>query len=166
MSEFTFRSCCLERCLSFEREGDIGGRSSMSVRKFALAWGVLFLMIGVGGFIPGLTTPHTHPDVTVEAGLGLELGLFPVNVLHNIVHLSFAGWGLIASRTVGASRIYARGTAVIYGVFVIMGLIPAADLWTTFGLVPLYGHDVWLHLVLAAGAAYFGFFHREHEARC
>lgn len=137
----------------------------MTVRKFALAWGILFLLIGVGGFIPGLTTPHTHPDVTLEAGLGLELGLFPVNLLHNIVHLLFAAWGLFASRTTDASRTYAKATAVFYAMFVVMGLIPAANLWTTFGLVPLYGNDVWLHLILAAGAGYFGFFHREHDTQ-
>ena len=133
----------------------------MSVQKFALVSGVVFLVIGIGGFIPGLVTPYTHPDVAVEAGLGLELGLFPVNILHNIVHLLFAVWGLLAARSFGASRTYAKATAVIYGMFVVMGLIPAANLWTTFGLVPLYGNDVWLHVLLAAGAAYFGFFHRE-----
>ena len=139
--------------------------SMMSVRTFAIVWGVLFLLIAVGGFIPGLVQPHSHPDVAVEAGLGLELGLFPINVLHNIVHLIFAIWGFVAARTVPAARTYAKATAIIYGVFVIMGLIPAANLWTTFGLVPLYGNDVWLHILLAAGAAYFGFIHREHDAR-
>lgn len=135
----------------------------MSVRTFALVWGILFLLIGVGGFIPGLTTPHTHPDVAVDAGLGLELGLIPVNILHNIVHLIFAAWGLLAARSIAASVTYARATAVIYGIFVVMGLIPAANLWTTFGLVPLYGMAVWLHVLLAAVAAYFGFFHRERK---
>lgn len=135
----------------------------MNVRTFALVWGILFLLIGAGGFIPGITTPHTHPDVTMEAGLGLELGLFPVNVLHNIVHLIFAVWGLAASRSFAGARTYAKATAVIYGLFVIMGLIPAANLWTTFGLVPLYGNDVWLHILLAAPAAYFGFVHKDRD---
>jgi hypothetical protein len=40
-----------------------------------------------------------------------------------------------------------------------MGLIPGLD--TTFGLVPLFSHDVWLHVLLAGGAAYFGFVHRD-----
>jgi hypothetical protein len=46
-------------------------------------------------------------------------------------------------------------------VLTVMGLIGAARLHTTFGLIPLYGHDVWLHALLAAGAAYFGWMHRE-----
>lgn len=43
-----------------------------------------------------------------------------------------------------------------------MGLIPGLD--TTFGLVPLFGNDVWLHILLAAPAAYFGFVHRDRRA--
>ena len=45
--------------------------------------------------------------------------------------------------------------AVSYGLLVILGLIPATS--TLFGLVPIYGMDVWLHLALGAIAAYFGF---------
>jgi hypothetical protein len=48
-------------------------------------------------------------------------------------------------------------------VFVVMGLVPGLN--TTFGLVPLFSHDVWLHAILALGAAYFGFIHRDTEAR-
>ena len=47
--------------------------------------------------------------------------------------------------------------------FAVMDLIPTLD--TTFGLVPLFGNDVWLHVLLAAPAAYFGFVHRDTEAR-
>jgi hypothetical protein len=134
----------------------------MSTRTFARVWGILFLIIGAAGFVPGLTMmDHDHPDVTMDAGLGLELGLFPVNILHNVVHLLFGVWGLLAARSLGAARGYARSVAVIYAVFAVMGLISAARLWTTFGLVPLYGHDVWLHALLAAVAAYFGFFRSE-----
>ena len=41
-----------------------------------------------------------------------------------------------------------------------MGLVPALRLDTTFGLVPLYGNDIWLHALLAIGAGYFGFARR------
>jgi len=37
-------------------------------------------------------------------------------------------------------------------------------LWTLFGLVPLYGNDIWLHGLLAAIAAYFGWVHRTAAA--
>jgi hypothetical protein len=56
-----------------------------------------------------------------------------------------------------------EGVAIIYAVLAVSGLIPG--LRTTFGLIPLFSHDVWLHVVLAAGAAYFGFFHRDADNR-
>jgi hypothetical protein len=129
----------------------------MTVRNFAVLYGVIFLIIGIAGFIPAFLTPlgPEHPELAVTAGSGLLFGLFPVNVLHNIVHVVFGVWGLAASRSVAGSVLYARSVAVIYAVFVLMGLFPF--LRTTFGLVPLYGHDIWLHLLLAAVAAYFGF---------
>jgi hypothetical protein len=131
----------------------------MNVQTFARIYGIVFLVVGVGGFIPGLTQSHVHPGVTVQAFSGMELGLFPVNVLHNIVHIAFGVWGLLAARTVGGSRTYARVVAIAYALLTILGLIPATN--TTFGLVPIYGHDVWLHALLAAGAAYFGFMRRD-----
>ena len=140
----------------------------MNLRTFARIFGIGFLLIGASGLIPGLTTPHTHPgagDVVVDAGLGAALGLFPVNILHNLFHLAFGVWGLVAARSFGGARLYARSVAVIYGALAIFGLIPAARLWTTFGLIPLYGNDVWLHILLAAIAGYFGFVRRETSAQ-
>ncbi|HEY8359821.1 MAG TPA: DUF4383 domain-containing protein [Ramlibacter sp.] len=136
----------------------------MSVlRRFALIFGIVFLLVGVAGFIPGVTQPHTHPDVRLTAGLGLVMGLFPVNVLHNIAHLLFGVYGLAASRSDGAARTYGKVVAIAYGLLMVMGLINTANLHTAFGFVPLYGHDVWLHAALAAVGAYFGFF-REHRS--
>lgn len=135
----------------------------MNVQRFSLIYGIVFLIVGIAGFVPGLTQGHTHPDVGVTAGLGLLLGLFPVNVLHNLVHLLFGGWGLAAARSTHGSVVYAKSVAIIYALLTVMGLIPAANLHATFGLVPLYGHDIWLHALLAIIAAYFGFV--RHEPR-
>jgi len=129
----------------------------MSTQTFARVWGILFLIIGAIGFVPGLLVEHRHADVTLDMGLGFLLGLFAVNVAHNAVHLLFGVWGLVASRSMAASATYGKVVAVAYGLFTILGLIPAAKLWTVFGLVPLYGHDVWLHALLAAVATYYGF---------
>lgn len=129
----------------------------MRVQRFAFVFGLVFLIVGIAGFVPGLTVGHEHPDVTMTQGLGLIFGLFPVNVLHNLVHLLFGVWGLAAARGPGGAILYAKIVAVAYALLAVMGLIPAAQLYTTFGLIPLYGHDVWLHLLLAAVAAYFGF---------
>ena len=92
-------------------------------------------------------------------GHGDLLGLFPVNILHNVVHLLFGVWGLLAYKSLGASKSYAKGVAIIYALLTVMGLVPALN--TTFGLIPIYGNDVWLHAALALVAAYFGFMHRD-----
>jgi hypothetical protein len=136
----------------------------MSTRTFALVWGIVFLVIGAAGLVPGLlhAPAMNDPDLTVRTMYGRELGLFPVNILHSLVHLLFGAWGVMAYRSWDAARIYARATAIVYAVFVVMGLVPSLN--TTFGLVPLFSHDVWLHVILAAGAAYFGFVHRDDDA--
>lgn len=130
------------------------------VRYFALILGVVYLAIGVLGFFPAALQPPgpAAPSLAVDAGYGRLLGLFPVNVLHNIVHLAVGLWGLLAYRSLGGSVGFARGLAIFYGVLAIMGLIAALN--TTFGLIPIFGHDVWLHALTALAAAYFGFMRR------
>lgn len=128
----------------------------MKTRYFALVYGIIFLVVGIAGFIPGLLMPSAADHVlAVDAMSGRLLGLFPVNILHNIVHILFGLWGLAAYRSFGAARLYAQVVAVVYAILAVMGFIPVLN--TTFGLVPLYGHDIWLHALLAAVAAYFGF---------
>jgi hypothetical protein len=128
----------------------------MATRYFALIYGIVFLLVGIAGFIPGLKTPmDMDVHLAVDGVSGRLLGLFPINSLHNIVHLAFGVWGVLAYRTFPAARLYGRSVAIIYGVLTIMGLIPVLN--TTFGLIPLYSHDIWLHAVLAIIAAYFGF---------
>jgi hypothetical protein len=133
----------------------------MSTRTFALIFGVAFLLIGISGFIPGLSTPpHAgHPPLAVEQNYGQALGLFPVNILHNIVHILFGIWGLLSYKSLGASKGYAKGVAISYAVLTVAGFIPNLD--TMFGLVPLFGNDIWLHALLAIIAAYFGWMHRD-----
>jgi hypothetical protein len=133
----------------------------MNTRTFAFIWGIGFLAIGVGGFIPGITTPpHPGlPDLAVDANYGQAFGLFPINILHNIVHLLFGLWGLMASRSLGASKSYAKAVAIIYTVLMVAGIVPGLN--TMFGLVPLFGNDIWLHALLALGGAYFGWMHRD-----
>ena len=129
----------------------------MSIRTFALVFGIVFLLAGASGFIPAMLhpVPADAPPLTVGSGYGLVLGLLPVNVLHNLVHILFGILGVAAFAGLFGPRTYARIVAVSYGLLVILGLIPAT--YTLFGLVPIYGMDVWLHLALGAVAAYFGF---------
>lgn len=129
----------------------------MNTRTFALVFGIVFLLAGISGFIPGMlhAVPADAPPLTVNTGYGLVFGLLPVNVLHNLVHLLFGVLGIIAFAGVFSSRLYAQIVAVSYGLLVLLGLLPATN--TLFGLVPIWGNDVWLHLALGAIAAYFGF---------
>ena len=129
----------------------------MTTRTFALVFGIVFLLAGARGFIPGLLhpVPADAPPLTVATGYGLVGGLLPVNLLHNLVHLLFGILGVVAFAGLFAPRVYAQIVAVAYGLLVVLGLFPATN--TLFGLVPIYGNDVWLHLVLGVVAAYFGF---------
>ena len=124
----------------------------MMTRRFALVVGIIYLVIGIAGFIPGLVQGQDYPDLTVDAGSGALLGLFPVNVVHLLVGVL----GIAAYRAFDSARLYSRGLAIVYGVLVVMGLISAANLDTMFGLTPLFSHDVWLHAGTAIIAAYFG----------
>lgn len=128
-----------------------------SVRRFSMIFGIIYIVVGIAGFIPALLQPPPgdSPQLAVNALHGHLLGLFPVNVLHTIVHLAIGLWGVIAAKSTGTAVTFARSLAIIYGILAIMGLIPGLN--TTFGLIPLHGHDIWLHAGSALIAAYFGF---------
>jgi hypothetical protein len=127
----------------------------MGISTAATIFGVVFLLAGISGFFPAPPPPDA-PPLAIEHGHGLALGLFPINTLHNLVHLLFGILGLAAARgAVMSARGYFQLVAIAYALLVVLGLIPATQ--TTFGLVPIWGNDVWLHALLAAGAAYFGY---------
>ena len=126
----------------------------MNPRTFSTVLGVAFLLAGVAGFFPS-PIPADAPPVTVEQYHGLALGLFPVNILHNVVHLLFGVLGLAAGRGAINPRGFLKFVAVAYGLLVVLGLLPATH--TTFGFIPIYGNDVWLHGLIALAAAVVGF---------
>jgi hypothetical protein len=128
--------------------------------------GVAFLLVGILGFVPGVNQMHhaDDPNLAIEGpGTGHLLGLFHVNVLHNLVHISFGVLGMVMAR-IGQARSYCRFVAIAYGLLAILGLIPALKVQYTFGLIPIEGHDVWLHALIAAAAAIFGWKHERVAA--
>ncbi|HYE00626.1 MAG TPA: DUF4383 domain-containing protein [Alphaproteobacteria bacterium] len=132
----------------------------MKTRSYTLLLGIIFLVIGILGFIDPFVSPaEGAPDVAAEGSYGYLLGLFPVNWLHNLVHIAFGIWGLAAYRSYTGAKGYCKANAVIYAVLAVAGLIPGLN--TMFGLVPLFGNDVWLHALIAIASAYFGFFAHE-----
>ena len=130
----------------------------MTTRAFALIIGIVFLAIGVLGFIPALVTPAPEqaPDVSFTAYYGYLFAFLPVNYFVNLGHMAMGAWGVAASRGEGGSRAYGKTIAVISGALAVIGLIPALN--TMFGLVPVFGKDVWLHGIAAIVAAFFGWF--------
>ncbi|HZW04987.1 MAG TPA: DUF4383 domain-containing protein [Anaerolineaceae bacterium] len=136
----------------------------MGTRRFALILGIFYTLVGLAGFIPGLLTEPVAeaPDVAVNTLYGFLLGLFPVNILHTIVHLLIGVWGIIASRSFDAARTYARVVGVLFLLLAVMGLIPGLN--TTFGLIPLFSHDIWLHALTGLLGLYFGWVYRPEPA--
>jgi len=131
----------------------------MGIRYFAIAAGVVYVLVGLMGFMPGINVPGPPdaPQMAIDSFYGYLMGLFPVNVIHNLVHLAIGAWGIWGySNGIPGSRSFARGLTVVYALFAVMGLIPGLN--TAFGLVPLFGHDIWLHAGTAILAAYFGWF--------
>ncbi|MDQ3235258.1 MAG: DUF4383 domain-containing protein [Pseudobdellovibrionaceae bacterium] len=132
----------------------------MQTKNFALIAGIVYLAVGVLGFVPAfrMMPPGHAPHLAMEGSYGYLFGLFPINVLHNIVHMAVGIWGLMAYRNFASARGYAKSLAVVYGILAVMGLIPGLNVLG--GYLPLFGHDVWLHALTAAVAAYFGFANR------
>lgn len=111
------------------------------IRRIAMAFGVVFLLVGIAGLItPGGMSMAAEPPPA------LLLGLFPVNLLHNVVHLLFGVWGLMAARSFAGARTYANVGGGVYLTLAVLGFVVP----TGFGLVPLGGNDIWLHGFLGA----------------
>lgn len=129
----------------------------MDIKKFTFIVGLAFVGVGILGFVPGfVTAPHaTDPNLAVEAAHGRLFGIFPVNIVHNLVHLLLGAWALFASKNFASARTYCKSAAIIYAVLAVAGFVPGLN--TLFGLAPIHSHDIWLHVVLALPLGYFGF---------
>lgn len=142
---------------------DLFKKLDISERACALILGVIFLFVGIAGFIPALMSlPTAAPNAIVDAprlsfddGYGYVLGLFPTNFLHNAVHIVVGILGIAAATSLGGAIAYNQGFAVAYVLIVLMGLIPATN--TTFGLMPIYGNNIWFNALTAIAAGYMGF---------
>jgi hypothetical protein len=128
----------------------------MKTATFALIFGIAYLGAGLLGLVPAalMPPPADAPPTHFTMLYGYLLGLFPVNVLHSAVHLAIGLWGLAAWRGTAEPRVYARALAIFYGGLAVLGMMPGMN--TLFGLLPIHGHDVWLHAGTAVVAAYFG----------
>ena len=140
----------------------------------ALGLGIVFTAIGIAGFIPDLVSlpgvagsvaPITADELPASAGanyaaaymrgFGYLFGLFPTNLLHNIAHLAVGLFGLYSATGDRGAFNYNRFFAISYLALAVLGLIPAAN--TLFGVMPIFGNNVWFNAVTGVIAAYYAF---------
>jgi Domain of unknown function (DUF4383) len=119
------------------------------VQIAAVVVGAAFLLTGILGFIPGITTNYDMLSFAGHHSGAKLLGVFDVSVLHNAVHLAFGVAGLALARTFGGARAFLLGSGAIYLVLTLFGLVIDHDSPANF--VPVNAADNWLHLVLAIG---------------
>ncbi|HCT81454.1 MAG TPA: DUF4383 domain-containing protein [Micromonosporaceae bacterium] len=124
------------------------------VSMAAAVIGAVFLLVGVLGFIPGITTDYDTMKFAGHESQAKLLGVFQVSILHNVVHLLFGLAGLAMSRVASQARAFLIGGGLIYAVLWLYGLLIDHDSSANF--VPVNTADNWLHLGLAAGMIVLG----------
>jgi hypothetical protein len=130
------------------------GMTATPVQKAATAVSIVFLAVGVLGFIPGITTNYSTMTFAGHQSDAMLLGIFEVSILHNIVHLLLGVVGLALARTASNARNYLIGGGVVYLVLWIYGLVVGDTSSANF--VPMNTADDWLHLVLGVGMIALG----------
>jgi len=120
---------------------------------FAGLMGTAFLLAGVGGFIPGITSSYDRLSFAGTDSQAKLLGLFEVSVVHNIVHLLF-GIGLLAAARFTWARAYLFGGGVVYLALTVFGFV--IDRESDVNFVPINGNDNYLHLGLSLALLLFG----------
>jgi Domain of unknown function (DUF4383) len=137
--------------------------AKMVERYCALTIGILFLILGLAGFIPALVSlPGTSESYipldaspnAYAAGFGYIFGLFPTNFLHNLVRCAVGLLGITSYTSASSARFFNRIFAIAYAALAIMGLLPLGK--TFFGLMPLFGNNVLFNALSAIAATYYG----------
>ena len=135
--------------------GRTAGKRSTGVHQpIAAVVGAVFLLVGIAGFIPGITTDYDAMEIAGHESSAQLLGLFEVSVLHNVVHLLFGVAGLALSRAESTARSYLIGGGIVYLLLFVYGIVIEQDSSANF--VPLNDADNWLHLGLAIGMIALG----------
>ncbi|MBA2456042.1 MAG: DUF4383 domain-containing protein [Nocardioidaceae bacterium] len=147
------------------------GRSTTNTSRplvclVAAAVGAVFLLTGILGFVPGITTNlYEGLELAGNDGNAMLLGLFQVSVLHNIVH-GLYGVGLVMARTAAGARTYLIGGGIIYlGLWIYGLVIDTAKETNSANFIPLNDADNWLHLGLGAGMIALGLVTSRTHAR-
>ena len=123
--------------------------SRSTLQMAAAAVGAVFLLVGILGFVPGITTGYDSLEFAGHNSDAKLLGIFEVSILHNIVHLLFGVAGLVLARTWSGARGFLVGGGVVYLVLWLYGLL--IDKSSPANFVPVNSADDWLHFVLGLG---------------
>jgi hypothetical protein len=127
-------------------------RGRPTVQLLATLVAATFVLVGIIGFIPGLTTNlYDGLEFAGEDGNAEILGVFETSVLHNLVHLAFGLVGLVMARTWSGARTFLIGGGIIYLALWLVGLLGGLN-W-----IPVSDPDDWLHLVLGVAMIGLGF---------
>ncbi len=129
-------------------------RARTPVQLAAAVVSVVFLLVGVLGFVPGITTDYDRLSFAGHDSMAMLLGVFMVSVLHNIVHLLFGVVGLAAARTARGAKLFLVAGGVVYLVLWLYGLL--IDHGSDANFVPVNTADNWLHLGLGVGMIALG----------
>lgn len=127
---------------------------SSPVSRTSLVVGAAFLLVGVLGFIPGITTNFGEMAGAGHESMAMLFGVFQVSVLHNLLHLAFGVLGVLASRNTAAARAFLLVGGVVYLALWVYGLVTSETSSANF--VPLNTADNWLHLALGVGMVLLG----------
>jgi hypothetical protein len=119
-----------------------------------MAVAATFLLVGVLGFIPGITTHMGDIEFAGHDSHTELLGIFHVSVLHNLVHLLFGAVGLALSRTAAGAKWFLIGGGLLYAVVAVYGF--AIEKTSDANFLPMNTADDWLHTVLAVGMIALG----------
>ncbi|MCC3289523.1 MULTISPECIES: DUF4383 domain-containing protein [unclassified Arthrobacter] len=140
---------------SYSSSGGLSARRT-NAQKAAIAFGIVFLLIGVLGFIPGATINYSQLYFSGYASEAALLGIFQVSVLHNVVHMLLGFAGLALARKHSSAKLYLLGGGILYALLFIYGLLIPLDSDANF--VPFNTADNWLHAVLAVVMILLGIF--------
>jgi hypothetical protein len=119
------------------------------VKTLGMLFGIVFLAVGVLGFVPGVSAPG--PD-----GMPMLLGIFMVNTVHSIVHIASGAVFLIASMSgAGAASLWFKLFGLVYAVVAVLGFMTPNGM--LLGLISNNPADTYLHVGLAAAMLLIGF---------
>ncbi|GAA1131647.1 DUF4383 domain-containing protein [Citricoccus alkalitolerans] len=138
---------------------DAPGRSPVQV--VAMVYGVVFLLVGIAGFIPGLTTNYETMQFAGHHSEAMLMGIFQVSILHNVVHVLYGIAGLALARTGTMTRHYLLWGGIVYLLLWLYGLFIGHDSPANF--VPFNNADNWLHLGLGVTMVALSFLPRRTD---